>query len=139
MTTRSKVLHTRSPVIRSNHLFPLEMAALSSLQACPTEQLSQKRGHLPSWEQQLIAAQNVLFNQELFTQVPTHAVLEPLICDLFIQLAREAYDQKPPLQYEVFTDRINIPVSVLYAIIQLLTPPFLIAQHELLAISPSRA
>ena len=29
------------------------------------------------------------------------------------QLTREAYDQKATLQYEVFTDRINVPVSEL--------------------------
>ena len=29
------------------------------------------------------------------------------------QLTREAYDQKAALQYEVFTDRINVPVSEL--------------------------
>ena len=30
------------------------------------------------------------------------------------QLTREAYDQKAALQYEVFTDRINVPVSELF-------------------------
>ena len=31
---------------------------------------------------------------------------------LFFQLAREAYDQKPHLQYEVYSNRINVPVSI---------------------------
>jgi mediator of RNA polymerase II transcription subunit 17 len=64
----------------------------SLLPACFVE-LRKRRMLLTSWEQKLVSAQNVLFNEELFAQ-----------------LTKEAFEQRSNLQGEVLTDRINIPV-----------------------------
>lgn len=48
---------------------------------------------LPPWEQKLKAAQKVIFNHELFSQ-----------------LSRDAYHQKAPFPYEILTQQIHIPL-----------------------------
>lgn len=50
-------------------LHPLEVGALDPLLPSCFIELQKKRLLLTSWEQKLLSAQNVLFNEELFAQV----------------------------------------------------------------------
>lgn len=50
----------------------VDVPSLDSIGSSSLEEFSRKHyGHLPPWEKKLVAAQNVLFNQELFTTVST--------------------------------------------------------------------
>ncbi|KAL5463643.1 hypothetical protein EMCRGX_G032558 [Ephydatia muelleri] len=69
---------------------------VDSLSAIPKPPLlaNQQQKTLPLWEEKLVAAQNILFNQELF-----------------FQLVRESREQKTCLQLEILTNRVNIPLT----------------------------
>jgi hypothetical protein len=50
----------------------VDMPSLDSVGSSSLEEFSRRHhGNLPPWEKKLVAAQNVLFNQELFTMVTT--------------------------------------------------------------------
>ncbi|XP_064403899.1 mediator of RNA polymerase II transcription subunit 17-like [Halichondria panicea] len=72
-----------------------ELPDLSSLSPTHIDRHAheQRRG-LPEWEVKLLEAQNVLFNQELFSII-----------------AKEAYNQKPTVQHKVSSNKINVLLS----------------------------
>lgn len=47
----------------------LEVKSLAAVPSCPVSEGTHQQRGLSPWERKLVAAQNVLFNQELFLQV----------------------------------------------------------------------
>jgi hypothetical protein len=86
-------------------LSPSPVRACESMSAAGTIPCVPPRRLLPSWETKILAAQNIIFNQELFSH-----------------LTKEAYNTKTTLPYEVYTDRIIVPLS--------LNPPCWLSIHH---------
>lgn len=99
------------------HIFPScnrlvleEVVSLDLLLPSCFLELQKRQLLLTSWEQTLMSAQNVLFNEELFAQVRHVCFALYFLSLTLLQLAKEAFDQRSDLQGEVLTDRINVPV-----------------------------